>query len=258
MSKLRNIHISGINAVWDSEDTESIHTVAEKAMTMIIEFSKVDSIFETFAYVPKSKPQTKFDLKELSEVDSINKLAECILDDKRGDIRYHEKDSKPDISYRRDFGFRLLFNFKVGNKIVFSYTPNLGVKGRNSHSITYFQRGFDFDYQWFINVFHTMVMTSRPEPIYGQIGISNMDFSKILLNELKMNWTIGIANYFSDKLSWIIENLDIEKKQLDDLSGHFIYSANPDFMTNKESYDKEIGKLVEINKKIAIGGNTKE
>lgn len=254
MSRLRNIHISGISAVWNSEEPQSILKVAENAFTMIQELSKVDSIFETFSYVPKSKPQTVFNLKELSNGDSVNKLAACILEDKQGDIRYHEKD-KADLNYSRDFGFMLLFNFNVGNKITFSYTPNLGVKGRNSHMITYFQKGFDFEYQWFINVFQAMVKTSKPTPLYGQIGISNIDFMRTVLKELKMNWTIGIANYFSEELKWVIEKLDVDKKQFDDLSGDFIYCANPDFMTNKELYDKEIEKLISMNREIAHGKN---
>jgi len=257
MSKLRNIHISGINAVWDSDTPESIHTVAEKAMSMIIEFSKIDPIFQIFSYVPKSKPQTKFNLKETSKDKCIQILAECILDDKRGDIRHHEKDYKPDVNYSRDFGFSLLFNFKIGKKNVFSYTPRLGVKGRNSHSITYFQSGFEFEYKWFQDIFQTMIYNSSPSPIYGKIGLSNMDFSKAILKELKLNWTVQIGNYFSDELNWLLDKIDTKKHQIEGLSGSFIYCADPDFMLNKESYDIEVEKLLSLNKGIAIEGNIK-
>lgn len=245
---IKNYLIAGIGVCWPAEPI-TILEIADKIVRFVDALANVDPIFHSFTYTPRKKNKTDFNVKANNKKELIAALANCILEDFRGDINHHEKVGRPTLDYRRDFGFRPLLNFKVNGKIAFSIIPSLGNKGYDGFNIEYFKSGFAFPYEWFIDIFEAMVVYTKP--LYGCIRLN----SPRLNTSIHAKWQLGIGAYFSADLQWVIEDLNIEKREHEKIDGVFVYPVNPGFSKDKENYDAAIGKLIELNQSIAKGEN---
>lgn len=257
MNKIRSERISKINSIWDSEKPLSIIEVANEAIGMIYALMEINNLFKKFIFIGKNGEKVYYDSSQLDKDKITLGLANNILNENQADIKLHEKVVDPNLDYQRDFGFTFLLNFQIADKTAFSYSPKLGAKGRNSHVLAYFQRGFNIDYHMCIKIFKQLITNTKSDPIYGCVGLFNLDLSRTLKKRLKLIYTLEIAGYFGSELKFLSDKLDKVELEIDN-RGVFILPIDPNFMKSKESLKSEIQKLIKLNSLIAIEGNIRK
>lgn len=225
-------------------EKRSVLEISEQLVTIIKVLAREDKTFINPVYSKQG-----FDSVELNinDTDILNKVSNLILDTHKSDIKQNEKEESPDLNFSRDFGFRLLFDFKENKKRKFSLTAVLGGVRYQNIRVEYFTSDFEFSQNWYESVL--MKLVNETNPHYAGITL-NLDSFLDTLRPLNIKQPFGWVTYFSNdneiQIPNDLEGVEYERTE----NGKFIILTREDFTVSKEAYEVQRDKLLAVMKEV--------
>ena len=206
-------NISKINTVWDAEEAKTIEEIALELAKMLVALGAVDPIFRQTVWQTKNQKDLPINLEHFTKEALVDYLTQHMLTRYEGDILKNDGLQNPALGFKRDMGFSFVFNYTQKGESVFSYIPRLGAKGRNAHALGFFQAAFNFEYTWGLKVLKQLIQESQTTPKYGCIGLSNVAYTKKIKRELRIEWPIELATYFSAEIAPHLQDLSLHTEK---------------------------------------------
>ncbi|GAA4274608.1 hypothetical protein U6A24_16675 [Aquimarina gracilis] len=223
---------------------KSILQVSVFLVRIIKQLSLIDDSFNSPIHCKEGFKDEQLDI---NKPEIVEQLSQLILETNKSDIKQHEKEENPTTDFSRDFGFHILFNFKLGNKEVFSITSVVGATKYEYIKVEYFNRDFEHSQNWYESVLKCLVNETNSR--YASINIILSTFND-LKRPLNIKQPFGWFTYFSnDNEIQIPDDLEgVEYEHTEE--GKYVILTRDDFTVSKEAYEVQRDRLLAIMKEV--------
>jgi hypothetical protein len=204
-----------------------------------------DSFFSIPVIRKEKFEDVEIDLS-LKDDEVISQIAHTILLFFKKDILTNEKDNVSSINYSRDFGFRLLIQYKNYDSEI-SFTCSLGGSAINSLA-QLSNNGFKLNPELGERILRKLIVDNDLKVIRGAIKVSEIDF---LRASKAYVYSLGLITYFSNDFEIPIPN-DLEgiEYEFTEKGKYLSVISKEDF--REEDMELYKAKLIDVMNQISI------
>lgn len=207
---------------------KNINEVATFFWRIISELSILDSQFKRFTISKEGHDFIVFDLTDVSDEVSVQKVAVAILS-----LSTPCSDIGTNSDKIEQSGFSWIANFSINEKDDFYLTFRLGSKQSNSIGNFNFPKKMTMDLVWVYNIFKCLVNVC--EPTRGGVYFVNSEVNAIAQNS---KIPVGLITYIPHK-SGVNENIAFQPLQYEELREGKIYILERDDISSDQSLYKK-------------------
>jgi len=227
----------GLGFFWHSKE-RTILEISERMICLFQDLASMDVRFSAPHYSSRKGQNIKIDI---ASSDGVRALAESLKISLESDILEHDGTTKPNLSFKREFGFSASFEFKDQD---ISLSGRLGSSKAEGLSFS-FSGNFEESSDWYLQLLKTCIVNTSS--FFGSMQLKIAKVTK-QINDIK--YPIGIITYYADNLSLNIggclEGLEVIQED----AGFYVVLSHESITDSKEFFDGFKRDLILVNQKL--------